>query len=50
MNIQKQIDKEYETDLNNMFVEDFNRIMAKMYKKLRSDSIKRGIKAKRKHK
>lgn len=47
MKISKQMKKENYTDLENLFVEDFKRLLAVLYKKHISEVIKRGIKAKK---
>ncbi len=47
MQVQKQMENEYKTDLNNLLVDDFMRAVAQMYKKAHSDAIKRGLKAKK---
>ena len=47
MQVQKQMESEYETDLNNLFVDDFKRLLTQKYKKAHSEAIKRGLKAKK---
>jgi hypothetical protein len=41
------MENEYKTDQNNLFVNDFMRLLTSMYKKAHSDAIRRGLKAKR---
>jgi len=47
MQVQKQMESEYKTDQDNLFVDDFMRLLTSMYKKAHSDAIKRGLKAKK---
>lgn len=47
MQVQKQMEREYETDQNKLFVDNFMRLLTSMYKKAQSEAIKRGLKAKK---
>lgn len=47
MQVQKQMESEYQKDLDNLFVDDFMKLLAQMYKKAQSDAIKRGLQAKK---
>ena len=47
MQVQKQVENEYKTDQNNLFVDDFMRLLTQMYKKAHSEAIKRGLRAKK---
>jgi len=41
------MENEYKTDQNNLFVDDFMRLLASMYSKAHSEAIKRGLRMKK---
>ncbi|MBI2596362.1 hypothetical protein HYW46_06535 [Candidatus Daviesbacteria bacterium] len=47
MGAREEMQKEYEQNLDNLFVEDFKDLLMSLYKKHLSLNIKRGIAAKR---